>query len=145
MDAGATSVRGAQHLTTIECQSVRAAFIAAVALIAIVSSGPIAQTTAPRQAFPTSPGDALPPWSPSTLDIHQIATGRGNSALTIFPDGTTMLVDAGTGHTCLSDGARPGLKPGTSEGIFGYARLPLKKTCSTSRHSAASTPDTTVT
>jgi glyoxylase-like metal-dependent hydrolase (beta-lactamase superfamily II) len=29
------------------------------------------------------------------LDIHQIATGRGNSALTIMPDGTTLLVDAG--------------------------------------------------
>jgi beta-lactamase superfamily II metal-dependent hydrolase len=39
--------------------------------------------------------DPLPPWTPGTLDIHQIATGRGNSALVIFPDGTTLLVDAG--------------------------------------------------
>ncbi|MEP6494314.1 MAG: hypothetical protein ABJF01_16645 [bacterium] len=29
------------------------------------------------------------------MDIHQISTGRGNSALFIFPDGTTLLVDAG--------------------------------------------------
>ena len=29
------------------------------------------------------------------LDIHQIATGRGNAALVIMPDGTTVLVDAG--------------------------------------------------
>lgn len=29
------------------------------------------------------------------LEIHQISTGRGNSGLYIFPDGTTMLVDAG--------------------------------------------------
>ena len=29
------------------------------------------------------------------LDIHQIATGRGNSALIVMPDGTTLLVDAG--------------------------------------------------
>ena len=29
------------------------------------------------------------------LDIHQISTGRGNSALFILPDGTTLLVDAG--------------------------------------------------
>ena len=29
------------------------------------------------------------------LDIHQIVTGRGNAAFTIFPDGTTLLVDAG--------------------------------------------------
>jgi beta-lactamase superfamily II metal-dependent hydrolase len=29
------------------------------------------------------------------LDIHQISTGRGNSALFVLPDGTTLLVDAG--------------------------------------------------
>ncbi len=40
-------------------------------------------------------GEVLPPWTPGTLDIHQISTGRGNSALFIFPDGTSMLVDAG--------------------------------------------------
>jgi beta-lactamase superfamily II metal-dependent hydrolase len=40
-------------------------------------------------------GGSLPPWKPGTLDIHQISTGRGNSALFILPDGTTMLVDAG--------------------------------------------------
>ena len=39
--------------------------------------------------------DALPPWAWGTLDIHQISTGRGNSAFLVFPDGTTMLVDAG--------------------------------------------------
>jgi len=37
----------------------------------------------------------LPPWSRGTLDIHQISTGHGNAAFFIFPDGTTMLVDAG--------------------------------------------------
>jgi len=37
----------------------------------------------------------LPPWSRGTLDIHQISTGRGNAAFYVFPDGTTMLVDAG--------------------------------------------------
>ena len=39
--------------------------------------------------------EQLPPWTPGNLDIHQISTGRGNSAFFIFPDGTTMLVDAG--------------------------------------------------
>ena len=38
---------------------------------------------------------ALPPWTRGTLDIHQISTGRGNAALIVFPDGTTMVVDAG--------------------------------------------------
>jgi hypothetical protein len=40
-------------------------------------------------------GAPLPPWTDGTLDIHQISTGRGNSALFILPDGTTLLVDAG--------------------------------------------------
>ncbi len=40
-------------------------------------------------------GELLPPWTEGTLDIHQISTGKGNSALFILPDGTTMLVDAG--------------------------------------------------
>lgn len=37
----------------------------------------------------------LPEWQPGYLDIHQISTGRGNAAFLIFPDGTTMLIDAG--------------------------------------------------
>jgi beta-lactamase superfamily II metal-dependent hydrolase len=40
-------------------------------------------------------GAPLTPWTPGTLDIHQISTGRGNAALFILPDGTTLLVDAG--------------------------------------------------
>ena len=38
---------------------------------------------------------ALPAWKPGILEIHQIATNRGNSTLLILPDGTTMMVDAG--------------------------------------------------
>jgi beta-lactamase superfamily II metal-dependent hydrolase len=40
-------------------------------------------------------GEPLPAWTRGTLDIHQISTGRGNAALVVFPDGTTLLVDAG--------------------------------------------------
>jgi beta-lactamase superfamily II metal-dependent hydrolase len=43
-------------------------------------------------------GKPLPAWSRGVLDIHQISTGRGNSAFLIFPDGTTMLVDAGAAN-----------------------------------------------
>ena len=39
-------------------------------------------------------GKALPQWRQGWLDIHSINTGRGESFLYIFPDGTTMLVDA---------------------------------------------------
>jgi beta-lactamase superfamily II metal-dependent hydrolase len=41
------------------------------------------------------PEERLAPWTAGTLEIHQISTGRGNSAFFIFPDGTTLLVDAG--------------------------------------------------
>ena len=34
-------------------------------------------------------------WKPGYLDIHHINTGRGNAAFCIFPDGTTMVIDAG--------------------------------------------------
>jgi beta-lactamase superfamily II metal-dependent hydrolase len=43
----------------------------------------------------TSPiGKVLPQWQEGYLDIHAINTGRGESTLYIFPDGTTMLADA---------------------------------------------------
>lgn len=37
----------------------------------------------------------LPPWSRGMFDIHHISTGRGNATFMVFPDGTTMLFDAG--------------------------------------------------
>ena len=40
-------------------------------------------------------GDTLADWSDGTMDIHHINTGRGDSTFFVFPDGTTMLVDAG--------------------------------------------------
>ncbi len=40
-------------------------------------------------------GDKLSPWAPGMLDLHHIQTGRGDAAFYIFPDGTTMVVDAG--------------------------------------------------
>ncbi len=42
-----------------------------------------------------SVGDPLPAWTPGTLDIHQIQTGRGNATYLILPDGRTLLIDAG--------------------------------------------------
>ncbi|KQM62318.1 MULTISPECIES: ComEC/Rec2 family competence protein [unclassified Sphingomonas] len=37
----------------------------------------------------------LAPWTPGTLDIHHIQTGRGNATFIVAPDGTTVLIDAG--------------------------------------------------
>src|SRR5688572_12775013 len=39
-------------------------------------------------------GKPLPKWERGMLDIHQINTGTGDSGFYIFPDGTTMLLDA---------------------------------------------------
>lgn len=40
-------------------------------------------------------GSSLPPWQAGYLDMHHINTGHGDAAFYIFPDGTTMLLDAG--------------------------------------------------
>jgi hypothetical protein len=68
-------------------------------------------------------GQPLPPWTPGTLDIHQIQTGRGNAAYFIFPDGTTMLLDAGAvpGKPGLEQGpARPDATRSPAEWIARY-------------------------
>lgn len=72
-------------------------------------------------------GEPISPWRDGTLEIHQISTGRGNSGLYIFPDGTTMLVDAGELPTKTPkhtpdrpDGSRP-----AGEWIVRYLRHAL--------------------
>ena len=47
------------------------------------------------------------PWSPGYFDIHHINTGRGDAAFFIFPDGTTMLFDAGARDTTPIAGWEP--------------------------------------
>jgi len=68
----------------------------------------------------TAPSGATPgpmePWSKGLLDIHHIATGRGNCVLAIFPDGTSLMIDAGScadtteavGPAQPNDSRRPG-------------------------------------
>lgn len=43
----------------------------------------------------------LEPWRPGMLDIHHLAYGRGNSTFVLCPDGTTLLIDAGTTEDSL--------------------------------------------
>lgn len=78
-----------------------------------------------RAAEPVS--KALPAWKPGVLEIHHIATDRGNSALLILPDGTTMMVDAGAiyGTTpYLSDPLPSGQRrPGEWIGRYAKRRL----------------------
>jgi hypothetical protein len=71
-------------------------------------------------------GQPLSAWSPGTLEIHQISTGLGNAALHIFPDGTSLLVDAGDLN--LDRGAfvpRPNGSRAPGEWIARYARRML--------------------
>lgn len=42
-------------------------------------------------------GQPLPAWEDGQLDIHHIHTGRGDSAILLLPDGTSLLIDAGDG------------------------------------------------
>ena len=73
-------------------------------------------------------GESLPAWTPGTLDIHQINTGKGNSALFVLPDGTSLLVDAGDGSHTPPRGTPP--KPDGSrkagEWIARYAKHMLR-------------------
>ena len=39
--------------------------------------------------------DYLPEWKEGYMDIHTIATGRGDATFIVMPDGTTLLIDAG--------------------------------------------------
>lgn len=79
---------------------------------------------------PAVVGQPLPAWTPGWLDIHQISTGKGNSGLLVFPDGTTLLVDAGDAMDAVPDtDARPNASRTPAEFIVRYVK----------RHSSDST------
>ena len=46
-------------------------------------------------SFGASAQEYLPKWEEGYMDIHTIATGRGDAAFIVLPDGTTMMIDAG--------------------------------------------------
>ncbi len=70
----------------------------------------------------------LPPWAPGCLDIHHIATGRGNATFVLMPDGTSLLIDAGSTNDTLDVSAAP--KPNADrrpgEWIGRYVRRHLR-------------------
>jgi beta-lactamase superfamily II metal-dependent hydrolase len=70
----------------------------------------------------------LEPWTPGTLDFHHLAYGRGNSTFVLGPDGTTMLIDAGTNHDSLdvSCAQRPHASVRPGEWIAGYVLRQMK-------------------
>jgi hypothetical protein len=70
----------------------------------------------------------LEPWTPGTLDIHHLAYGRGNSTFVMGPDGTTILIDAGTIHDSLdvSCTQKPNASVRPGEWIAVYALRQMK-------------------
>jgi beta-lactamase superfamily II metal-dependent hydrolase len=75
----------------------------------------------------------LTPWQPGFLDIHHINTGRGNSTLTVMPDGTSLLIDAGAVATQgpAMNAARPDGSRRPGEWIARYIERRLKATSRT--------------
>lgn len=95
---------------------------AVVALTLVVLLGSAAR------AAEGSVGATLPPWQRGFLDIHQIATGRGNAALVVCPDGTSILIDAGaaSGGPDVSCPVRPDASRRPGEWIARYALRHLR-------------------
>jgi beta-lactamase superfamily II metal-dependent hydrolase len=83
----------------------------------------------PAFAFAQAPASkTLPPWQPGFLEIHHIATNRGNSTLLILPDGTTMMVDAGAiyGTTPYLSPPKPSIERRPGEWIGRYVQRRLQ-------------------
>ncbi len=75
-------------------------------------------------------GQPLRPWRRGGLDIHHIATGRGDTTLIIGPDGSSLMIDAGASSTPppASLDIRPGPERRAGEWIGRYARRHLAAT-----------------
>lgn len=73
-------------------------------------------------------GQPLRPWRPGGLDIHHIATGRGDSTLIVAPDGTSQMIDAGASATPppAALDIQPGPERRAGEWIGRYARRHLR-------------------
>ncbi|MEO5898039.1 MAG: hypothetical protein ABIS06_20315 [Vicinamibacterales bacterium] len=63
-----------------------------VAALLLALLGGAAATAPPQDPAPARAGEALPARTTGTLDIHQIATGRGNAAFMRFPDGSYWVI-----------------------------------------------------
>lgn len=75
-------------------------------------------------------GQPLRPWRRGGLDIHHIATGKGDSTLIIGPDGSSLMIDAGASSTPTpaSLEIRPSADRRPGEWIGRYARRHLAAT-----------------
>lgn len=92
----------------------------------ILFAGPLAVAAVAVAALAAGAGETparLEPWTKGTLDVHQISTGRGNAALVVFPDGTTLLFDAGdAGDGVPLATALPDASRGAGEWVARYVK-----------------------
>jgi hypothetical protein len=99
---------------------------------AVLGAGLFVGDFAQAQAFESDlhAGQPLPAWEPGVLEIHHIDTGRGNAALVLGPDGTSLLIDAGEAHSALRTmaPARPNDTRRAGEWIARYVRRQLDRT-----------------
>lgn len=75
-------------------------------------------------------GQPLKPWRRGGLDIHHIATGRGDCALVLGPGGGSLMIDAGASATPVPAALdiRPGPQRRAGEWIGRYAARHLRAT-----------------
>jgi glyoxylase-like metal-dependent hydrolase (beta-lactamase superfamily II) len=106
----------------------RREFMASAA--ALMSTAGATAARAAMDAATDVAGRRLTRWRPGLLDIHHIATGRGDSTLIVAPDGTTILIDAGA--TMKPDAALLDARPDSSrrpgEWIARYVKRRLAET-----------------
>lgn len=97
-------------------------------LLGAVALGLTTRSAGAAQDGPDLVGQPLRPWRPGGLDIHHIATGRGDSTLIIGPDGTSQMIDAGASATPAPAALdiRPGPERRAGEWIGRYARRHLR-------------------
>jgi beta-lactamase superfamily II metal-dependent hydrolase len=70
-------------------------------LISTAAAGFCVARSAGAQSYTPTFEAMFEQWKPGTLDIHHLAYGRGNSTFVLGPDGTTILIDAGTTEDSL--------------------------------------------
>jgi hypothetical protein len=98
-----------------------ASLVPALSMVASLSLTSAPSPVAAQEGEQGVVGRSLPPWTEGVLDIHHISTGKGNAAFAIFPDGTTLLIDAGAATQPIPyAAARPNDSRRPGEWIAGY-------------------------
>ena len=97
--------RAAAHLKRPGVDRGAPTALAAAVLLCLTPWSAVAQSS--KSATVGTAAGTLPAWSKGYFDIHHISTGRGNATYFVFPDGTTLLIDAGEADPAFVERVRP--------------------------------------